>query len=269
MRSFYREKKTISGNYMDVSIYACWRRSGERRKKARPTEDAQAEVNRRNSELTLARNVHANFNENDMFVTLTYSDAFKPSGSREEMTATALRDIRNFIKRLRADYKAAGKELKYIYTFEFGAESDRPHFHMVVNDRAMRDKLEERWIYGHANTRRLEFDERGVEGLLEYMCKSKCGYRRYSSSKNLRKPVEIIDDYSTSAKVARELAEDSTVGAMIRERYAGWHCTEKIERVDAFGGKILQMKFCINTVLMTEKERRAEKARKRSEANAI
>ena len=264
MRAFIREKKVIAGEYMDVSIYACWRRSGERRKKAKPTEDAQAEVNRRNSELNLMRNVHANFDGRDLFVTLTYGDAFMPKGTREEVTAAAIRDMKNFIKRLRGDYKKAGKELKYIYTLEFGAASDRPHFHMIANDKTMRDAIEDRWIFGHANARRLEFDEKGVEGLLEYMCKSKTGYRRYSSSKNLVKPVEIIDDYSMTATKAKRMEEEGTAGVTVLEQYDGWVCTEMETKTDAFGGKIMHMKFCKadSKVYGTEKTKRAEAARR-------
>ncbi|MEM5781402.1 MAG: hypothetical protein AAGU02_09655, partial [Lawsonibacter sp.] len=92
----------------------------------------------------LERTVAANFDNGDLFVTLTYDDAHLP-GDRD----AAVRRFRSFAPKLRAARKSKGQTLRYIYVTEGCYPGGRLHHHMVINSTG-EDLAELRrlWIYG-------------------------------------------------------------------------------------------------------------------------
>lgn len=210
-KSYYREKKYICGEYMDVYIYPVFptaqsRKPGRRIKK-RPTKEVQRKLNQRHAQEKLARVLNANFTEDDLSMTLTYRE--NPSSDDAVKT-----DVQKFLRKIRYRYKKAGKELKYAWQAEKSTKG-RYHIHLVLSGGIDRDELEKLWGHGYANSKRLQFDQHGLAALAKYMTKShhddgeeRITYRSYNGSKNLIDPEpEINDSRIRSRKKALELAD--------------------------------------------------------------
>ena len=142
-----------------------YRPAGSRCGRAKPTSEGQAKLNYINSQKELVRLLNANFTENDLEVHLTYRDEYLPT-TREE----ADRRLRNYLRRLKRRYNKLDIELKYVYVTE-GGDGKRFHHHVTLSGGLTRDELEALWGFGYANSRRLIFNENGVEGLAKYITK--------------------------------------------------------------------------------------------------
>lgn len=80
----------------------------------------------------------------------------------------------------------------------------RIHAHMLISGGIDRAELEKLWARGYANAYSLQPDERGLEGLARYMVKSQKNRRKWSCSKNLKKPqVRVSDCKLSNGKVKR------------------------------------------------------------------
>lgn len=78
------------------------------------TNKAQQYINRKSSAEKLQMLMCANFDHKDAcFCTMTFDQKHLPPNRRQAQST-----IKNFIRRLRNDWKQAGRELKYIYTVE-------------------------------------------------------------------------------------------------------------------------------------------------------
>ena len=71
-----------------------------------------------------------------------------------------------------------------------------------------RDKVEELWGKGIANTSRMQANELGFEELANYLLKDPRGKKRWSQSKNIVIPVPVINDYKYSNKKLYELSQN-------------------------------------------------------------
>ena len=111
MRTVYREKKYVCGEYLDVFIYPVFetgKHSGGKRAKRKPSTEAQKKLNQRHREEKLTRLFHANFTPEDLEIHLTYRG--EQPGSDEE----AARNLRNYIRRVQRLRKKMGlPPLKY------------------------------------------------------------------------------------------------------------------------------------------------------------
>lgn len=205
MRTIYREKRYVCGEYLDVYIFPVYL-SGSKRasrgRRARPSSEAQKKLNQKHREQKLARLLHANFTPDDLELHLTYA-------SQPENDEAAKRELSNFLRRLRRYRKRRGLEpLKYIAVTERGKKGGRYHHHVTVNGGIDRDELEGLWGLGYANSRRLQFTESGLAGLANYIVKSPIGSKAWQSSKNLIDPEPTTRDGRISARRARELMQD-------------------------------------------------------------
>ena len=207
-RFFIRQRVWRCGAYAEVELFPVFQPPGKRRSKCRPSRECQQRINQRNAERKLARLLRANFSEGDLEVDLTYA--------RPESAEGAVRDLKKWLKELRKIYRAAGTELRYVYTVEQGKKSGRVHFHLVLNSAGViaRDDLEELWDHGYANARRLRMDESGLSGLSGYVAKqgktrkpSDIGKRRWSCSRNLVRPAAEVKDGAVSMGEVMQLAD--------------------------------------------------------------
>ena len=140
----------------------------QRAQKRQASTAAREKLNARTSFQKLERTLAANFDDGDLFLTLTYDDKHLPDG-RE-----AARRIRSFLSRLRKARKERGQLLHYIYVTEGCNPGGRLHHHVVLN--ATGDDLEEirrLWIYGdNLELRRLTFHrDHTYEDLASYLTK--------------------------------------------------------------------------------------------------
>lgn len=178
-----------------------------REQKRRASTAAREKLNARTSFQKLERTLAANFDNGDLFITLTYRDEALP----EEKTAAVGR-LKRFLRKLREVRKARGKPLHYIYVTEGANPGGRLHHHLVVNSTGEDlEEIKKLWAYGeNVEVRRLSFD-RGYtyEDLASYLTKEprewghpQVGERTWTPSIGLVKPEvesEAVPDYVTLA----------------------------------------------------------------------
>lgn len=220
MRTVYREKKYACGEYLDVFIYPVFETgkcSGGKRKKRKPSTDAQKKLNQRHREEKLVRLLHANFTPEDLEIHLTYR------GKQPESDEEAARLLRNYIRRVQRLRKKMGlPPLKYIAVTERGKRGGRYHHHITINGGIDRDTLESLWDHGYANSRRLQFTEDGLAGLGHYIVKSPVGKKAWTASKNLVDPEPKTRDGRISGRKAHELAENIQDNTRFEKLYPGY-----------------------------------------------
>lgn len=208
MRTLYREKRWFCGDYLEVDIYPVFKMQTGRSRRGKPTSEVQAKLNDHNAERKLVRLLNANFTRDDYEIHFTYTD-----GNLPENDTQAKKDIQNFLRRARRLYKAAGAELKYVAVTEGGIGGTRYHHHVTMSGEVNRCELEALWGYGYVNSRRLQFNEYGVEGLAMYITKQFRTHRdellfkkRWSCSRNLIRPEPKERDGKLSYRRVRDLA---------------------------------------------------------------
>lgn len=199
----YRTKTIKSGNVLECEIYPVWNtHSSLRRARHFKSRDAQKRLNQKNAIKNIIRLANTNFTDNDIWGTFTYETKRLPKTVED-----AQKEFTKFIRRLKYyAQKNNFPNLKYIYTTEFENDEKkgkkRVHHHIVINfpDRDVAEKL---WRNGaRTQTRRLQADESGYEGLIRYITKDPKGSKQYITSKNLEKPqITIADCKFTRHKV--------------------------------------------------------------------
>lgn len=224
--SGYRTKTIRSGPMLEVEIYPySGAPNGKRAKKKREARQAQSNLNDKNSQKHLIRLTNTNFTKKDIWITLTYKDAKLPADLDQ-----AKKDMTNYIRRLKRYVKKHGlPELKYIYVTEYrDADSKRKkrvHHHMITNF-PDRDVAEELWNGGgRTQTRRLQPDDFGLEGLARYISKDKgeTTIKRYTPSRNLEQPKITIADKKITRRRAEKIATEENMANEIFEKlYKGY-----------------------------------------------
>ncbi len=202
MKCFYREKRYVCGNYVDIDIYPVWvdsSKKGSRRKKEKVSSEVQQRLNKRNSERELIRLLNTNFTNNDLSLTLTYSPDNLPDSDED-----ALKEQRNFLRRLKRAYKKNSLELKYIAVTE-KSKKGRYHHHLVISGGIHINQIAQIWGYGFIQAKPLQFNEFGIVGIAKYLIKEPVGAHRWSGSRNLKRPAEYKRDGKISKCKMREL----------------------------------------------------------------
>lgn len=103
------------------------------------------------------------------FLTLTYEN---PPMSKNGFMSLQKTDVQKFIKRLR---KTNGNKLKYYACGEYGSQTHRPHYHIILFN-AFESTIEKAWSInnkpiGHVHTG--DVNEASIGYTLKYMCKTK------------------------------------------------------------------------------------------------
>lgn len=150
------------------------------------------EANLKQAARKLARKINANFKPGDLHVVLTYRKEDRPSAEE------AYDIIRDFIKRLRGEYRKHGAELKYVHATEYGRKAI--HHHLIVNwvnDGKMttRDYIRKLWK-GRGSPKYVDLYDTGeYQTLADYLLKetektfrSSPEKQRYACSRNLIDP---------------------------------------------------------------------------------
>lgn len=239
LSTFDRDKKeynckTIqSGDQLEVQLYETWSTMpAEKKSKAKVSKERKDKLNLRNSQMRAVRLVNANFTRKDSWGSFTYTDKNLPATFED-----AERIFKNYLRTVKRRF---GKDVKYIYTTEFG--QGHVHHHLIINI-SDRDTLEELWCsrserrkkrknpgyqiqkYGRTQARRLQPDDFGLEGMARYITKeSKKNKKKFVCSKNLTKPVET----KTKAMKGRRI----TKGFIKKVAEDGWQ--RKKEFLKAF-----------------------------------
>lgn len=235
----YRVKTIKSGKMLESEIYPVWKSKGEatKAKKASETREAQKNLNDKNAKKNIIRKINTNFTDEDLAIDLTY----KGTPPDEEQ---ARKDIQNYIRRIREYRRKHGlPELKYIYVIEFEAEGKgkkRIHHHMLMNSMD-RDVAEKLWGKGYANSRRLQPNEFGLEGIARYITKDPKGTKRWCASRNLEEPKITVADHKITKRQAEKIAKnENDAPALFEKIYKGYKFNDiKVRYSDFVSGAYL------------------------------
>lgn len=161
---------------------------GVRQGKKALSSEAQRRMNLKYAWQKLELEIAANFGPGDIYATLTYDDGHLPQ-SRKECAA----HISAFVRKLRAQRKELGQELRYIYVIEHRHGDGRWHAHILLNSTGQDySVVQQAWGRGRVEFKAIRLDrDKNYESLARYLCKEqrdKVGQRLWSGSRNLRKP---------------------------------------------------------------------------------
>lgn len=239
---FVREKKIYCGpSYVEVDIIPrTWEadmvaKRGTRSKKKRESAPKQRNLNEKNAKRYLRQLGNGNFSEGDWFISLSYQDKFQP-----ETMEQAEKEVGNYIRRLKARYKKLGQELKYILVNEGGAKKVRFNHHLVINsldEGLTRDDVEALWAkkskgqkkerIGTVNSKYIQTNENGLERIMAYMSKDPKGRKRWSSSRNLKRPDSRPNDHKYGPRTLEKVAQTPDQGmAYFTKKYPEYDISE-------------------------------------------
>lgn len=184
----------IAGAVIDITVKGS--RTPDKKMRApkkNPTPDSVRRNNDRIAVKDLTRKLNANFVPGDYHVTLTYAEA--------PTRAEAERQLQNWIRRMKREFKKQGKEFRYVAVTEY--KHKRIHHHVVMSYIDTRI-IDAQWKNGHiwhSNLGR----SRNYRKLAEYLIKEtqktfreadNATKRRYSCSRNLIKPIVVVQQVS-------------------------------------------------------------------------
>ena len=243
---FIREKKIDCNDYREVDITPRTDNAeravkGKRGKKQKVTEPKQKNLNDKNARRYLVQLGNGNFGIGDYHVTCTYADENLPATEEE-----AERIVGTFLRRIAYRRKKLNlPPLKYILVTEYGYSKDgekitRIHHHIIMNGGMSRDEIEMMWTderinwrkyekdpeymnqvkqLGWVNADRLQLNENGIEALCMYVTKNPKGKKRWSSSRNLERPVQQPNaDYKYTKREVENLAKSNDQGRAFFEK---------------------------------------------------
>lgn len=223
-----------SSEYMRAHLFPCRKVASGRRKKMKPTAEAQKQYNEKMAQHKLSDKIEANFTPNDWCIGLTYDDGHLPATVEEAMKRCAA-----YLRRLRRMIKSKGgdeKSLKYINITQQGRQGGRLHHHMILSAPGLEySEIREAWGQGHARMDALEFNEDGMRGLSEYVLEGRATVKRWTCSHNLVEPVtKDYGPFALSVKEVKYINENPTDRDKIEKLFPGW----KVSRVEPTpGGK--------------------------------
>ena len=212
---FIREKKIDCTDYREIDIIPRTDNGeravrGKRGKSHKATEPKQKDLNDKNAKRYLVQLGNGNFGIGDLHLSCTYDNKNLPATVEE-----AENIVGNYLRRIAYRRNKLGLEpLKYILITEYSFNKDgsvlkRIHHHIIMNGGMNRDHVEIMWTkerinwrkvendpkyqpkqMGWVNADRLQVNENGIEALCKYVTKDPQGKKRWSSSRNLERPIE-------------------------------------------------------------------------------
>lgn len=233
VRSLYATKEIRAGEQLDVEIYPEFTR-GQREeipdegRKARQRQ-AQRNLNEKNSRKECERTINANFTNDDIWGTLTYTDENMPNSMEE-----AQHDMTLYIGRLNYERKKRElPKLRYVYVTEC-SDKGRWHHHFVCDGDMGLEAVEKKWKKGRRNqVRRLQKDEHGLSGMANYITKQKHPgkdgkgqepvgkyQKAWKASKGLKKPEVKKNHYKFKQKDVDEVV---TGRCDLEEKLKKWY----------------------------------------------
>lgn len=118
------------------------------------------------------------------FITLTYADKYLPRTQRNLGTLRK-EDVQNFIKRLREHEKAAGNTevIKYFAAGEYGDQTKRPHYHILILNIKDNNNIKKAWPKGHIDVG--ELNQNTIAYTIKYIDKD-CGIGYHKTDQRQR-----------------------------------------------------------------------------------
>lgn len=133
-----------------------------RNPKSYPSPERVIKSNERKAEKKLRWLLNTNFGPGDLHCVLTYGVDEEAPGVEE-----ARKELANFLRRMKREYKKQGKEMKAVYVTEYKAK--RIHHHVILNDIDTKI-IQKQWKKGRTHDTRLD-DGKDYERLAAYLIK--------------------------------------------------------------------------------------------------
>lgn len=193
----YQKKTYMLESTIEVEEYHSARYGAPgmpRRKRSKPTPEQMARQNRWNREKKVRRQMRFYFKPEDYFSTLTYRVDERPADMGD-----ASRDLSDFIRIVRREYKKQGAELRWMANIEVGTRGAW-HIHLVMNRIPDTDVIIARaWTHG-VSINKLLYQRGSFAELAAYMTKTpetdrRLRETRYTSSRNMPLPDPEIKLY--------------------------------------------------------------------------
>ena len=248
-KNFIREKRIYCGKeWLEVDIVPVTNMPEAGKGKTKESSQAQKNLNNKRSKRRFVQIANANFGEDDLHISATYNEEHLPMTLKE-----AEKNVHNYLDRVKRRMKrVTGQDLKYMLVTEYTPDEEdedkavRIHHHIIINGGLSRDDLELMWsttrinwnkandreyrkkidYIGFVNCDRLQPNENGIEGLVNYINKRKKGCKKWSTSMNLEKPKEKKNDHKYSFRKLRELAKTPEDKEVWRKQYPGYEPTK-------------------------------------------
>ena len=248
-KNFIREKRIYCGKeWLEVDIVPVTNMPETGKGKTKESSQAQKNLNDKRSKRRFVQIANANFGEDDLHISATYNEEHLPMTLKE-----AEKNVHNYLDRVKRRMKrVTGQDLKYMLVTEYTPDEEdedkavRIHHHIIINGGLSRDDLELMWsttrinwnkandreyrkkidYIGFVNCDRLQPNENGIEGLVNYINKRKKGCKKWSTSMNLEKPKEKKNDHKYSFRKLRELAKTPEDKEVWRKQYPGYEPTK-------------------------------------------
>lgn len=235
-KNVYAIKEIDSGVIREIEIYPEFKKTEIPGTVKRKNIEAQRNLNDKNARKNLTRLINTNFNTDDIWLTLTYTDEKVPTSMEQ-----ALKNIQNYMRRINYRRKKLGlSKAKYIYITEHaeGKKGTRCHHHIVMDGQLGMDEVEKIWKLGKRNeVRRLDYDEYGLTGLANYLTKDPKGNKRWCSSTNLKQPEIRKNHYKFKKRQIRNMVRNQNIiKAEMEKTYQNYIFTDAEVRFNDFNG---------------------------------
>lgn len=212
----YATKEVYAGDQLEIEIYPEFTKQQAKTEGIKPInrkkqQEAQRELNDKNSRKRFWRLCEHNFHDGDFWITLTYAD--EPAS-----IDVAIACMKKFIRSINGKRRRRGlPNAKYLYVTEEVSEDGeivRIHHHLFMDSMLDLDTVISTWKHGGRNEcRKIEKDENGIKGAAAYTTKPAANTKRrkhkkrWAGSMNLEQPPEK-KHHQTKDKDVQKMAKD-------------------------------------------------------------
>lgn len=234
-----------------------------REKKINLSSPDQVRRNKKQAVKAFRQKARTNFTKEDIYLTLTYTNANRPENTKE-----AKKDFHNFIRRVNRRRKKAGLQpARYMGTIE--RTNSNVHFHMIMSGGLDRDELEAVWGKGLSNASRLRMDdEELMQKLCQYIMKEARDKDKYENtyicSRNLENPVVTKTDWEFSHRKLEELAGLTDCRDVWESLYPGYEFIEAQSTFNELTGWHITVRMTRRETKRILKKRNASNSQERS-----
>lgn len=221
----YALKEITAGEQFEIEIYPQFKSMDdvprEGRRIVKDNSKAQRNLNDKNARKYVERLINENFDNRDIWITLTYDNEHLPPDGDID---AAIKNVQNYIRRINYQRKKRGlPNAKYVYVTAYNPDAEiRWHHHVVMDGALDMETVEACWQQSSRNeVRHLQKDENGLSGIANYIVEEKNRIRsekRWNSSQGLRDPRIRVVHSKRPASGGSYKKIGSFVDGMVKDR---------------------------------------------------
>lgn len=220
----YALKEITAGEQFEIEIYPQFKSMDdvprEGRRIVKDNSRAQRNLNDKNARKYVERLINENFDNRDIWITLTYDNEHLPPDGDID---AAIKNVQNYVRRINYQRKKRGlPNAKYVYVTAYNPDSEiRWHHHVVMDGALDMETVEACWQQSSRNeVRHLQKDENGLSGIANYIVEEKNRIRsekRWNSSQGLRDPrIRVVHSKRPAGGSYKKIG--SFVNGMVKDR---------------------------------------------------